>query len=303
MKLPAASATKQPVNAYRMISIPLKTKDPDLFGALAPFFGGVGNSCIWRLFTMQRSRYQEITGPDQDRITYGKGWWIISTNNQTLRINGIPLSQDFTMPVVSGYQMIASPYHDTPVAWEDVKRDPRNSNLILADLYTWNGTGNYDISTSLEPCKAYWMWSKRAGTLHMRKSYAAKRLPATSPDQKTDYTSQPPPPPPPGASIDLLFPNGGQDWSRGEASIIRWRSVGISPQNFRSSVRLLVSYNGGKAYTLIASEAPDTGRFRWRIPAKGPTGRRCRIKIQSLLYPELEDVSDRVFGISNSSSK
>jgi|GEM_PF-4120605 len=92
--------------------------------------------------------------------------------------------------------------------------------------------------------------------------------------------------------IRVLSPNGGDVWHLGNSETIRWESAGL-PGNLK--IELNRDYPSGQWETLFSS-TPNDGEESWSV--LGGTSSRCRIKITSLDYPDVSDISDCNFAIA-----
>jgi outer membrane protein assembly factor BamB len=304
IKLPAASLQTNSVNAYRMIGIPVMPTDFDTFNSLKTYWGGVYDPLSWRLFAYSGGAYTEISASGQDYISPGKGWLIISANEKQIEIPGAILATDFWTSVGTGYILLACPFQDESVVWTTVVNG--NTPLLLgANLYCWDGSGNYAVSPNMEPGKSYLAWVGNAGILRINRHSATAAFAGIrnhSSMQRTDTSTaesmscQPPPPLAPGAFIHVSSPNGKENWIGGEQHQITWNSLGISPEGFVSTVDIALSHDGGDTYDVIEIRYPNSGFYNWRIP-NGITSDRCLIKITSSTYPGTSNVSDTFFSI------
>ena len=306
INLPAACSQTYPENAYRMIGIPVMPADTDTFNSLKSFWGGVYDPYLWRLFAYTGGAYKEISASGQDSISYGKGWLIISANEQQIEIPGTIQSTDFSKSIGSGYILLACPFQDENVTWANVVNDSNNTSLNLgANLYYWDGSGNFAIAANMEPGKSYFAWVGTAGTLLIKRRSTTNGLaymPNNSSMQRTNariarsISHQPPPPLAPGAFIRITSPNGNENWIGGELHQITWNYLGISPEGFVSTVDIALSWDGGNTYEVLVKQYPNSGFYNWRMP-NGITSDRCLIKITSSLYSGISDVSDTFFSV------
>ncbi len=296
--LPGASEVSPAIKAYKLIGIPvLPPSSTDVFEVLKGFFGSQADPGVWRLYAYVGGRYVEITGLDQDSVDYGKGWWIISAQAKTLNISGLPFpSFEWSGSMPAGYSILANPFHDTAIVWQDVVDYLSNSPLGLgAYIYKWSDVlGEYVIVTEMLPGESYWTWATQAGYIYVTRGPLGLGAESSGAGDAV-RSSQPPPPLPPGAFLKLTSPSKGATLAAGRPTVIRWKSSGISPEGFDPRVDLYLSRNGGKDFTRIASKVKNTGKYRWQVPRKGCN--RCVLKVVSVLYPEVSDVSDRPFAI------
>ena len=306
INLPAASRQIYSVNAYRMIGIPVTPADHDTFNTLKTFFGNVYDPLQWRLFAYTGGEYQEITGSGQDNIDFGKGWFIVSANEKQIEIpNGssILLSDNFSTSVGTGYNLLACPFQDEVVTWSTVVSSNAALNLGT-DLYYWDGSGNYVVAPNMEPGKSYFAWVGNAGTLNISRHSATESLTFIHQNSSllqkdactAGLTRRQPPPVAPGASIHVISPNGNENWTGGGLHQITWESLGVSPEGFVSTVEIALSWDGGNTYQILENNYPNSGSCRLRV-SYSRSSDKCLIKITSLLYPKIYDVSDTFFSI------
>ncbi len=72
--------------------------------------------------------------------------------------------------------------------------------------------------------------------------------------------------------IQVIAPNGGESLLPGSAQDIRWQSRGNI-----ASLKIEISYNGGRTYTLIGEPASNDGHYSWTV-AGGPS-MNCLIRV------------------------
>lgn len=94
-------------------------------------------------------------------------------------------------------------------------------------------------------------------------------------------------------SINLLSPDGGEQWITGESEEITWEATGDIPE-----VNLLLSHDSGDTYNFVIVEnVLNTGSFIWESIPSGAQGNNCRIKVEDVNEPGVFDVSDDDFTI------
>ena len=299
IQVPAAPSEERS-NGYRMIGIPLMSASGasrDVFATVSPFFGGVADPYKWALYKPNGTTL--INKKGMDTVGYGKGWWIISTKAKTMEISGKPLTTDFRMKVSKGQQMIACPFSDMKVSWASVVADPANESLLLGAKLHYFKNGEYVISKTMEPGKAYWasVGSSGGGTLLIRRSALTAGEGAGVAAASDAELEQSPPPLAPGSRLTVLSPPSGGQLKGGSAYGIRWSSSGISPEGFTSRVSIGVSMDGGKTFSLVAEGVPNTGAYLWSVP-EGTARGHCRIRVTSDLYPKLTGTTEKEFSIT-----
>ena len=91
--------------------------------------------------------------------------------------------------------------------------------------------------------------------------------------------------------ITVTAPNGGESWSTGTSQNITWTSQNASTYVM---IELNRSYSGGSWETIAASTS-NSGTYPWTITPPATTA--ARIRISSLDYPTVTDVSNNNFTI------
>lgn len=91
----------------------------------------------------------------------------------------------------------------------------------------------------------------------------------------------------PLSALALMAPNGGENFAVDAEYEIRWLGNGFAnPDN----VRLEYSLNNGRSWQAIAFSTPNTGSFRWRVPATISTGTDSALV--RVINPEDNDIMD-----------
>ena len=91
-------------------------------------------------------------------------------------------------------------------------------------------------------------------------------------------------------SIEVVTPNGGENWVVGNKYPIHWNWTGNI-----SSVRIDYSPDGGNNWILVTSSTPNDGDYLWTIP--NTVSSNCFVKISSISNPSIYDISDGSFSI------
>lgn len=301
--LPAAKEFSNPAQAYQMIGIPytnLINTSPstnDTFDGLKNYFGGGYNPAKWRLYKQSGDNYAEITGSGQDTLEYGKGWWIISSDGAEIVVSGTPTSGPVSVPLVTGWNMVACPFSDKNVDWYNIFNDNANYALGLGqDIYHYEVIyGNYVLAYSMFPGVSYWVYASTPGNLVIQKTYTFEPSVSSVPETSSVHQKiSQPPPLPPGAYIQVLSPNGNEVMRHRKLITIQWNASGIDPQGFTGGVTISLSTDGGNSFSSITENAANTGNYEWRIP-RNIRSDACLMRISSTLYPELSDTSDSLF--------
>ena len=88
-----------------------------------------------------------------------------------------------------------------------------------------------------------------------------------------------------GPCILVTSPNGGESWHDGSLHEITWVY-----DNAGDSVRIEISRNGGETWASITDSTENDGSYDWTVTT--PLSDACLIRIVSVEFPNLEDVSD-----------
>jgi hypothetical protein len=93
------------------------------------------------------------------------------------------------------------------------------------------------------------------------------------------------------ASINVLYPNGGEILKRNSSVTIKWQSTGVEGKV------VIVLYKKGIKHSVISKQTDNNGSFPWKIPGTLPEGNDYRIRIRWLKNLSVNDFSDRNFTI------
>jgi photosystem II stability/assembly factor-like uncharacterized protein len=93
-----------------------------------------------------------------DTLTHGKGYWIKFENDQSVGLDGYPVTRD-TIQVQSGWNLIGSPY--LPVKVNTIQSIP--TGIISSSIFEFNL--GYVLADSLKPAKGYWIKTNQPGSL------------------------------------------------------------------------------------------------------------------------------------------
>jgi len=92
-------------------------------------------------------------------------------------------------------------------------------------------------------------------------------------------------------TIAVVSPNGGETFTAGTLNNITWTS------DVTGNVRISL-LKAGAHYAMISFSTPNDGVFEWLIPARLAAGNEYSVKIASVTFPALFDVSDAAFSIT-----
>jgi hypothetical protein len=93
--------------------------------------------------------------------------------------------------------------------------------------------------------------------------------------------------------IELLSPNGGEEWEVGSNHTIDWKIVSGSQVD---SISIRYSTNNGATWEYIPSSGEEMSSHRWQVP--DTPSRRCKVKVTAYAEKRIDsDESDRDFSI------
>ena len=98
--------------------------------------------------------------------------------------------------------------------------------------------------------------------------------------------------PQPDKSIEIITPNGGENWQIGGVYEIRWKSTG----NVGEKVKIEL-YRGNNLFKVLSTNISNVGNCKWVISTDIPPGYEYRIKISNPDNEEIYDFSDGVFSL------
>jgi photosystem II stability/assembly factor-like uncharacterized protein len=91
------------------------------------------------------------------------------------------------------------------------------------------------------------------------------------------------------SALEVVSPNGGENWGIGKSYSIRWTS-----NNITGDVRIRYSMDGGNNWPIVIGDSVvNTGSYEWTTVE--PRTNAGRVKIESLEDPTVEDMSDANF--------
>jgi hypothetical protein len=95
---------------------------------------------------------------------------------------------------------------------------------------------------------------------------------------------------PAAASINVTSPNGSENWVIGSTQAITWSSISVTGR-----VKIELSRDDGATWSTIIGSTANDGTKNWKV--SGPATGSARIKVTSILYPAVFDISDASFTI------
>lgn len=94
--------------------------------------------------------------------------------------------------------------------------------------------------------------------------------------------------------IEVITPNGGENYIVGDACPIHWNWLGTI-----SNVKIEYSSDGGATWNQVVSSTSNDGDYLWTIPNIPTT--QCRIKVTNLADPNCWDMSNANFTVQSPS--
>lgn len=90
--------------------------------------------------------------------------------------------------------------------------------------------------------------------------------------------------------IQVLSPNGGEEWESGYKKKITWQSENVY------AVQIYYSKNGGDSWNIVGlPQLASTGEYEWTVPSSA--SENCLVKLTDSRYPAVYDQSDSLFTI------
>ncbi|MFA8343068.1 MAG: hypothetical protein ACEPO8_08885 [Rhodothermaceae bacterium] len=90
-------------------------------------------------------------------------------------------------------------------------------------------------------------------------------------------------------SIEVVFPNGTEEFETGTKQTIQWKAQGIE------KVKIEYSTNGGNTWSEIVNDLVHSGSYEWTIPDEAST--QCKVRISDADDHTPIDESDKEFTI------
>jgi len=98
--------------------------------------------------------------------------------------------------------------------------------------------------------------------------------------------------PVPTQTLTVIRPNGGELWRMGSLQLVRWTSTGLTHKDI---IRVELNRGNGKWQTIGIT--PNFSLMLWRVT--GPKTNTALVRVSLVKKPQVNDVSDRFFRISN----
>jgi hypothetical protein len=144
-----------------------------------------------------------------------------------------------------------------------------------------------EVIAESAPAGSGFAWAVPAstsGTCRMR--IKSNEFPSLSATMERTFTLAVP-------GVQCLYPNGSELLETETVRTLRWRSLG----NLAGKVRIDFNTDGSfdSFPHVIEEEAPDTGGYSWNVPRT--ISETCRVRVQFLDAPDMQDASDGPFSI------
>ncbi|MBN2089144.1 Ig-like domain-containing protein [candidate division KSB1 bacterium] len=141
---------------YQMLSLPLvlgaNTVDKVLVDDLNQY-----DNTQWRLFRYQGSNYVEYSSGQMEAFLPGRGYWLITLNQQNIDIGSgytTPIDSNYVIELQTGWNMIGNPFNFA-INWADVVK---STTYIEAPVAYKNQNGQYGyqyLQPQLTPWQGY----------------------------------------------------------------------------------------------------------------------------------------------------
>ena len=157
---------------------------------------------------------------------------------------------------------------------------------VKIDLYK-GGTYNYTIADSTAS-DGFYSWYipdtlQSGGDYRVKITSVANS--STTDQSDGNFTISP-------NQISVTSPNGGENWQTGYSQGITWTD------NINENVKIEL-YKGGSYYYTIVSSTPSNGFYLWQIADTTQAGNDYRVKITSVDFGSITDMSDGNFSLYN----
>ncbi len=90
--------------------------------------------------------------------------------------------------------------------------------------------------------------------------------------------------------IQVIRPNGGENWQYNSTQNIEWNFLHISDIKIEYTID-----NGDSWIIIVESITASAGSYSWQIPLVTPQSNECKIRISDVLYEDVIDESDNPF--------
>jgi len=177
------------------------------------------------------------------------------------------------------------------ISWENVSAGADSTTLI--DIYIDRNSGNDGYtelivdSISIRDYPTGYPWTvigPASNKCRVRINVYDVATNHTSDTSEFDFTIL-------GPTMEVITPNGGEDWQTETNHNITWSSV-----NFSGSIKLEYSTDAGSNWIVIADSTSNDGSYYWMIP--NTPSNQCRVKISDSKDGDPYDMSDSDFTIS-----
>jgi uncharacterized repeat protein (TIGR02543 family) len=102
-------------------------------------------------------------------------------------------------------------------------------------------------------------------------------------------------------TMTVKSPDGGERWQAGTKHRITWKQTGLTGTNVKLDLYKVGRYNfrGAYQYTIEPSVPAAQGTYSWIIPQNSRVGSNYKVKVTSLSYPAITDMTDEMFTITS----
>jgi hypothetical protein len=169
------------------------------------------------------------------------------------------------------------------ITWYSSQVSNVKIEFTLDNGYSWS------TLTNSTPSVGYYLWSAIPNTpstnARIKISDAANVYPSDASDSVFTISPQP--------ALNIISPNGGENWMSGSSQTIRWNALGKigfgggKLQKLKSSpyfpltianIKIEYSTNNGSSWSSIVQSTPNNGSYLWS-PVPSQNSSLCRVKI------------------------
>ena len=165
------------------------------------------------------------------------------------------------------------------------------SSVNIANVkieFTTNGGASWDLIVNSTPSDGHYIWDPvpdvNSSLCKIRISDAADGLPSDVSDDNFTITDQN------IQTIEVISPNGGEEWLSGTSQNITWNASGIP------SVDIEYSTDNGLTWTVITTGAAGSGSYEWN-PIPDINSTQCKVRVKDSADGSPADESNGVFVI------
>ncbi|MFN4854531.1 MAG: PKD domain-containing protein [Bacteroidota bacterium] len=200
------------------------------------------------------------------------------SDTSNARFSIIPASPSITLYAPNGGETFASG-QETSIFWSAT-----SIAQIKIEFSSDGGTSYTTIASAVDATMGFYSWNvpgTPSSNCRIRISDAANN--SLSDASLNTFSIVAP-------FIEVLYPNGGEEFISGQGYYLQWSSIGID------NVKIEFSLNAGSTWTMIENSISNTGYYYWIVPQISSNLCRIRVTKAGALIPS--DASNADFSIS-----